>query len=226
MTAHGQRNHGRGTSVPVLPQAVRRTAPIFSCPRVRSPAALLRSPRFHSQPSQWQGMEQASFYQGAPRSHGEHPFPYDPLLYPYADAYTHRQQCGPHNRPRSREPMPYPADPSRSRDPLYRPAQYADRNHLAWLMYAGQNAAYTGPWGPSAGPSPTWHQPTQPSPGIHWRAHQWDYERATWHGGSPRPQPLPWEHANGSGRGTTTGLPSTGNPTTVRNPSASDSSAA
>ena len=43
---------------------------------------------------------------------------------------------------------------------------------------------------------------------------------------APRPQPLAWEHANGSSRATTAGLPSTGNPTTVRNPSAYDSSAA
>ena len=28
LTTHGQRNHSRGTSVPIL----RRTAPIFSCP--------------------------------------------------------------------------------------------------------------------------------------------------------------------------------------------------
>ena len=45
-------------------------------------------------------------------------------------------------------------------------------------------------------------------------------------GGSPQPQPLAWEHANGSGRGITTDLPTTGNPTTVCNPSASDLSAA
>ena len=131
------------------------------------------------------GMEQASFYQGAPRSHGEHPFLYDPLLFSYADAYTHRQQGGPHDRPRSREPLPYNADPSRARDPRYRAAQYADRDQLARPMYAGQNAAYTGPWGHPAGPSPTWQQPTQLSQGIHWGAHQWDYARATWQGGSP-----------------------------------------
>ena len=90
VTTKGQRNHGRGTSVPIL-------RPLTRCPlAARSPDALSRSPRFHSQPSQWQGMEQASFYQGAPRSHGEHPFPYDPLLFPYADAYTHQQQGGPH----------------------------------------------------------------------------------------------------------------------------------
>ena len=77
-----------------------------------------------------------------------------------------------------------------------------------------------------SGPLPTWQQPTQLLPGIHWGAHQWDYVWAAWQGGSPRPQPLAWEHANGSGRGTTTGLPSTGNPTMVHNPSASDSSAA
>ena len=68
---------------------------LTSCPlaaRPRSPAALLRSPRSHSQTSQWQGGEQASFYQGAPRSHGELPFPFDPLRFPYADTYTQRQQ--------------------------------------------------------------------------------------------------------------------------------------
>ena len=43
--------------------------------------------------------------------------------------------------------------------------------------------------------------------------------------GSPRPQPLAWEDANGSSRATTAGLPIAGNPTTVRNPSAYNSSA-
>ena len=50
--------------------------------------------------------------------------------------------------------------------------------------------------------------------------------RADWQGGSPRPQPLAWEHANGSIRATTAGLPIAGNPTTVRNLSAYDASAA
>ena len=44
--------------------------------------------------------------------------------------------------------------------------------------------------------------------------------------GSPRPQPSVWEHANGSSRATTAGFPSTGNPSTVRNPWTYDSSAA
>ena len=187
-------------------------------PTGRSPAALSRSPQSHSQPSQWQGGEQASFYQGGPRPHGEHPFPYDPLPFPYADAYMQRQQGGPHDLARSREPLPYNADPSRARDPRYRAAQYADRNQLAWPMYAGQNKACASPWGHPASPSPTWQRPTQLSPGIHWGVHQWDYARAAWQSGSPRPQPLAWEHANGSSRATTAGLPSTGNPTTVRNP--------
>ena len=111
-------------------------------------------------------------------------------------------------------------------DPCYRAAQYADSDHLTWPMYAGQNAAYASPWGHPVAPSPTWQHPTQLSPGIHWGSHQWDYERATWQGGSPRPQPLAWEHAHGSNRATTAGLPIVGNPTTVRNPSAYDSSAA
>ena len=83
------------------------------------------------------------------------------------------------------------------RDPRYRAAQYADRDQLAWPMYAGQNEAYASPWGHPMAPSPTWQHPTQLSPGVHWGPHQWDYERAAWQGGSPRPQPLAWEHANG-----------------------------
>ena len=237
VTTHGQRNHSRGTLVPILPPRAAccpldRTDILLSVrPLTRCPLAARPLPsRSHRDPTynlrKWQGMEQASFYQGAPRSHGEHPFLYDPLLFPYADACTHRQQGGTHDRLRSREPLPYNTNPSRARDPRYRTAQYADSDQLAWPMYACQNAAYTGPWGHPAGPSPTWQQPTQLSMGIHWGAHQWDYARATWQGGSPRPQPLAWAHANGSGCGTTTGLPSTGNPTTVRNPSASNLSAA
>ena len=74
--------------------------------------------------------------------------------------------------------------------------------------------------------APTWQHPTQRSPGIHWGSHQWDYVRAAWQGGSPRPQSLAREHANGSSHATMAGLPVAGNPTTVRNPSAYDSSAA
>ena len=55
---------------------------------------------------------------------------------------------------------------------------------------------------------------------------QWDYARAACRGGSPRPQPLAWDHTNGSSRATTAGLPITGNHTTVRDPSAHDPSAA
>ena len=113
------------------------------------------------------------------------------------------------------------------RDPRYRAAQYADCDQLAWPMYTSQNVVYTSPWGhhPMA-PSPTWQHPTQLSPGIHWGPHQWDYARAARQGGSPRPQPLAWEHAYSSNRATTAGLPTVGNPTTVRNPLAYDSSAA
>ena len=73
VTTHGQRNHGRGTSVPILSPPDRTDILLSLTPLARlggSPAALSRSPRLHLQPSQWQGMEQASFYQGAPRSHG------------------------------------------------------------------------------------------------------------------------------------------------------------
>ena len=112
------------------------------------------------------------------------------------------------------------------RDLRYRAAQYADRDHLTWPVYAGQSAAYASPWGHPVAPSPTWQHPTQLSPGFHWGSPQWDYARAAWQGGSPRPQPLAWEHANGSSRATTAGLPFAGNPTTVRNPSAYDTSAA
>ena len=72
--------------------------------------------------------------------------------------------------------------------------------------------AYTGPWGPSTGPSPTWHQPAQPQPGLHWGKHHWEYTGTALRSGGSRPQPLAWEHANGSGRRTSTGLPSTGIP--------------
>ena len=113
--------------------------------------------------------------------------------------------------PRGRgNPPPYPADPSRSRDPLCGPAQYAYRDHQSWPMYVGQNAAYTGPGGLSTVPSPTWHQPALPQPGLHWGTHHWDYTGIALHSGSPRPQPLAWEHTYGSGRWTSTGLPSTG----------------
>ena len=82
MNSHGQRNRGRRTSVPILPP--RATGPHQYSPvneiahqlptgrspnRARSPAALSWSPRSYSQPSQWQGGEQASFHQGALRSH-------------------------------------------------------------------------------------------------------------------------------------------------------------
>ena len=110
-----------------------------------SPAALSLSLRSHSQTSQWRGGEQASFYQGALWSHGEFPFPYDPLTFPYADAHTQRQQGGPHDLTRSREPLPYSADPARVQDPRYRSDQYADRDHLTWPVYAGQSAAYASP---------------------------------------------------------------------------------
>ena len=84
---------------------------VHQLPTGRSPAALSQSPRSHSQTSQWQGGEQASFCQGALRSHGELPFPYDPLTFPYADAHTQRQQGGPHYLTWSREPLPYSAEP-------------------------------------------------------------------------------------------------------------------
>ena len=103
-------------------------------------------------------------------------------------------------------------DPSRSRDPLCGPARCTYRDHQPWPMYVGQNAAYTGPWGPSTGPSPMWHQPAQPQPGLHWGKHHWDYTGTALRSGSPWPQPLAWEHTNGSGRRTSTGLPCTGIP--------------
>ena len=184
---------------------------VHQLPTGRSPAALSRSPRSHSQTSQWLGGEQASFYQGALRSHWEFPFPYDPLTFPYADAHTQRQQGGPHGLTRSREPLPYSADPARVRDPRYRAAQYADRDHLTWPVYAGQNAAYASSWGwplpPRGNTQPSFRRAsTGGSP-------QWDYARAAWQGGSPRPQPLAWVHANGSSRATTAVLPFAGNPT-------------
>ena len=88
----------------------------------------------------------------------ERPFPYDPLLFPYADAYTHRQQGGPHDRPRSLEPPPYPAYPSlcgparcayRDR-PGSGPARCAYRDRQSWPIHRSL--------GPSTGPVPTWHQ--------------------------------------------------------------------
>ena len=106
--------------------------------------------------------------------------------------------------------------------PRYRTAQYADRDHLTWPVYAGQSTAYASPWGHPVAPSPRWQHPTQLSPSFHWGSPQW----AAWQGGSPRPQPLAWEHANGSSHATTAGFPFAGNPTTVRNPSAYDMSAA
>ena len=123
--------------------------------QARSPASLGLSPRPHSQTSQWQGWEQASFYQGAPWSHGELPFPYDPLPVPYADVYAQRHQSGLHDLTRSRDPLPYGTDPARGRDPLYRAAHYADRDHLTWPMYASQGAAYGSPWGHPVAPPPT-----------------------------------------------------------------------
>ena len=107
MNSHRQKNCGRGISVPILPSRAARMRPagpqqyfpvsesVHQLPTGRSPAALSRSPRFHSQTSQWLGGEQASFYQGAPRSHGELPFSYDPLTFPYANAHTQRQQGNP-----------------------------------------------------------------------------------------------------------------------------------
>ena len=234
MNSHRQKNCGRGIpSCPCGPQqyfpvseSVHQLPTGRSPTRARSPAALSRSQRSHSQTSQWLGGELASFYQGAQRSHGELPFRYDPLTFPYADAHTQRQQGGPHDLTRSREPLPYSTDPARVRDPRYRSAQCADRDHLTWPVYAVQSAAYASPWGHPVAPSPTWQHPTQLSPGFHWGSPQWDYALAAWQGGSPRPQPLAWEHANGSSRATTAGLPFAGNPTTVHNPSAYDTSAA
>ena len=193
MNSHRQKNCGRGISVPILPprpagpqqyfhvnesnhQLPTGRSPTWAC----SPASLLRSPRPHLQTSQWQGGEQASFYQGAPWSHGELPFPYDPLSFPYADAYSQRQRGGPHDLTRSREPLPYSTDPARRRDLRYRAAQYADRDHLTWPMYASQSAAYASPWGHPMAPSPTWQHPTQFSPGFHWGSLQWGYPRAAW----------------------------------------------
>ena len=83
---------------------------------------------------------------------------------------------------------------------------------LTWPMYTGQG---------SHTPATSWHQP---SPGFHWGPDLWDYTQATWHGGSPRPQPTTWDHANGSGRGPAVGLPPAGNPPPARIRSTSDSS--
>ena len=176
MTTHGQRNHGRGTSVPILPPRA-ACGPPDRTDILLSVTPLARSGSVASCPLVVTAMPLATF---AVAGHGtglllsrcaavprECLFPYDPLLFPYADAYTHWQQGGPHDRPRSRDPprsWEYPADPSRSRDPLCGPARCAYRDHQPWPMYIGQNVAYTSPWGPSMGPSSTWHQPAQPSP--------------------------------------------------------------
>ena len=124
-----------------------------------------------------------------------------------------------HTTPRSRDLLPLPADPSRSRDPLYHTVQYTERDHQAWQSYASPDTVYTSPWASyghqSARPAPAWYQPVQPSPRHHWGTRQqWDYA-------SSRP------NCHGSSlRGASTSLPPAGNPPTVRIPSASDSSAA
>ena len=70
----------------------------------RSPTTCSRSPQYRSQPTPWPGGEQVRYYQGTLRSHGEHPFSYDHLSFPYADTDPHRHRTGPRDRPRSREP--------------------------------------------------------------------------------------------------------------------------
>ena len=121
-------------SVPILPQPDRTDILLSVTPLTRWPLARLGS--VASCPLAVTAIPLATF---AVAGHGtglllsrcaavpwERPFPYDPLLFPYADACTHRQQGGPHDRLRSREPPwiprgrgnppPYPADPSRSRE--------------------------------------------------------------------------------------------------------------
>ena len=46
------------------------------------------------------------------------PTAYDPLPFPYADAYTQRQQGGPHDLARSREPLPYNAGSALQSSPV------------------------------------------------------------------------------------------------------------
>ena len=154
-------------------------------------------------PRKGPGGEQAMCYQGAPQYHGEHPLSYKSQQFLYAGACQHWSQHGPR-----------------------------DSYHQGWQSYASPGTAYTSPWSfyghQSVRPAPTWYQPGQPLPGHHCGTRQQcDYtpSRPNWHSSSSQAQALAWEHANGSGCGSSS-LPPAGNPPTAQNPSASDSSAA
>ena len=152
--------------------------PAHLLPAAHSPAGpgslatRLQSPGYPRQPSQWPGADQAAYYQGAPRYHGEHTLSYENKQFPYAASWQHGPRDSYHQAWQS-----YASPGTAYTSP--------------WSSYGRQ----------SVRTAPTWHQPSQPLPGHHCGARQqWDYTptRPNWHGGSPQAQAFAWEHANGS----------------------------